>query len=79
MSKNKSEIRYLHNKDSIKQILTQYHWSDIYQAMIDSLDSIDDLNVSQSIEMFRLVSMLQDAIISYERVATNVNNETTKV
>lgn len=79
MIKNKSAIRYLHNKDSIKQILTQYHWSDIYQAMIDNLDSIDDLNVSQSVEMFRLVSMLQDAIISYERVANNVNNETTKI
>ena len=64
----KQETRYLENKESIRQLLSKFHWSDIMRHMIESLDSIDDVNTSQSIEIFKIVSSLEDAIISYNRI-----------
>jgi|688.fasta_scaffold15669_36 hypothetical protein len=79
MTKNKSETRYLYHKESIKLFLAKYHWSDIMRCMVENLDNIDDLNTSQSVEMFKLVSLLEDAINSYERVHRNVNDKTAKI
>lgn len=79
MTKNKSETRYLFHREPIRHFLSKYHWSDIMRCMIDNLDNIDNLNTSQSIEMFKLVSLLEDSIKSYERVHKNVHDQTTKI
>lgn len=70
----KKENRYLNHKESIRQFLSEHHWSDIIRNMIEDLDSIDDLNNSQSIEMFKLVSCLQDAINAYDRIFYETKN-----
>jgi len=74
IEKRKQETRYLENRIAIKNFLEQQNWQDVLRYMIENLDSIDDINNSQSIEMFKLVTSLEDALLSYSRIFDNVHN-----
>lgn len=70
----KRETEYLNNKEQINQYLLKFNWSYILRVMIERLDQVDDLNQSQSLEMFKLISSLEDALQSYYRLYSEKTN-----
>lgn len=70
----KRETEYLNNKEQINQYLLKFNWSYILRVMIEKLDQVDDLNQSQSLEMFKLISSLEDALQSYYRLYSEKTN-----
>lgn len=74
IKKAKQETRYLENRNAIKVFLEQQNWQDVLRYMVENLDSIDDINNSQSIEMFKLVTSLEDALLSHSRIFDNVHS-----
>lgn len=70
MNKNilKEENIYLSKKEEMKKFIQKFGFNNILRYMIENLDSVDDLTSSQSIEMFKLISSLEDAKDAYERI-----------
>lgn len=74
----KQETNYLANKLKIKQFLVDISFADILRYVVEDLDRIDDLTVSQNIEMFKLVSSLEDALKAYSRLFKDHDKENQK-
>lgn len=69
LSKNeRKEINYLNTRNDIRDFVDKNGYSNIIRYMIDQLDIIDDLNNTQSMELFKLISSLERALKSYERL-----------
>lgn len=74
----KQETNYLANKLKIKQFLVDISFADILRYVVEDLDRIDDLTTSQNIEMFKLVSSLEDALQAYSRLFKDHDKENQK-
>lgn len=74
----KQETNYLANKLKIKQFLADISFADILRYVVEDLDRIDDLTTSQNIEMFKLVSSLEDALQAYSRLFKDHDKENQK-
>jgi len=70
MNKNtlKQENAYLLKKEEIKKTIQKFGFNNMLRYMIENLDNVDDLTSSQSLEMFKLISSLEDAKDAYERI-----------
>ena len=56
LSKNeRKEINYLNTRNDIRDFVDKNGYSNIIRYMIDQLDVIDDLNNTQSMELFKLI------------------------
>ena len=66
--KDKKEIEYLNVKNNIKDFAAEVGYHNILKQMIDQFDTIEDITNTQSIELFKLITCLQDALQSYERL-----------
>ena len=64
----KKEIKYLNARNDIRDFVDKNGYSNIIRYMLDQLDVIDDLNNTQSMELFNLISYLESALNSYERL-----------
>lgn len=64
----RKEISYLNARNDIRDFVDKNGYSNIIRYMIDKLDVIDDLNNTQSMELFKLISHLESALNSYERL-----------
>ena len=64
----KKEIKYLNARNDIRDFVDKNGYSNIIRYMLDQLDVIDDLNNTQSMELFKLISYLESALNSYERL-----------
>lgn len=64
----KKEIEYLEKKENIKNLLGSLGYANILRYMIEDLDSIDDINNTQSIHLFQLISALENALEIYPRL-----------
>jgi len=69
----KQETKYLAEKEEINKFLQSFDWQSIFRVMLDKLDRIDNLSHSQNMEMFRLISSLEDASQSYPRLFSRSN------
>ena len=67
-SKRKTEVQYLEKKENIKKLLESLGYENILRYMIEDLDSIDDVNNSQSMHLFQLISALESALEIYPRL-----------
>jgi len=67
-SKRKKEVQYLEKKENIKKLLESLGYENILRYMIEDLDSIDDINNSQSMHLFQLISALESALEIYPRL-----------
>ena len=67
-SKRKKEVQYLEKKENIKKLLESLGYENILRYMIEDLDSIDDVNNSQSMHLFQLISALESALEIYPRL-----------
>tara|TARA_B100001778_G_C18313660_1_gene505470 strand:- start:307 stop:543 length:237 start_codon:yes stop_codon:yes gene_type:complete len=70
--KDKKEIEYLNFKNDIKDFANEVGYSNIIRHMIDQFDTIEDITNTQSMELFKLISCLQDALKSYERLKNDL-------
>ena len=68
----KKEIKYLNARNDIREFVDKNGYSNIIRYMLDQLDVIDDLNNTQSMELFKLISYLESALNSYERLQEHV-------
>ena len=70
--KEKQELEYLNAKNSIREFSDTVGYHNILRYMIDQLDIIDDVSNTQSIELFKLISSLETALQSYERLKSDL-------
>jgi len=70
--KDKKEIEYLNFKNDIKDFAKEVGYNNIIRYMIDHFDTIEDITNTQSMELFKLISCLQDALKSYERLKNDL-------
>ena len=67
-SKRKKEVEYLEKKENIKKLFESLGYENILRYMIEDLDNIDDVNNSQSMHLFQLISALESALEIYPRI-----------
>jgi hypothetical protein len=73
MSKeDKQEVKYLDVRNSIKNFLEEVDYDNIIRYMIEDLDTIEDINNTQSMELFKLISNLEIALQSYKRLKNDL-------
>ena len=58
---DREEVKYLNVRNSIKNFLEEVDYDHIIRYMIDDLDTIEDINNTQSMELFKLISNLEIA------------------
>jgi len=66
--RRKKDIKYLEQKESIKQFVESCGYENIIRYMIDDMDSIEDLNNTQSMYLFQLISSLETILQIYPRI-----------
>ena len=69
---DREEIKYLNVRNSIKNFLEEVDYAHIIRYMIDDLDTIEDINNTQSMELFKLISNLEIALQSYKRLKNDL-------
>lgn len=62
------EIQYLEKKENIKKLLESLGYENILRYMLEDLDTIEDINNTQSICLFQLISALENALEIYPRL-----------
>lgn len=67
-SKRKKEVQYLEKKTNIKKLFESMGYENILRYMIEDLDSIEDINNTQSIYLFQIISALENALEIYPRI-----------
>lgn len=66
--RRKKDIKYLEQKESIKHFVESCGYENIIRYMIDDMDSIEDLNNTQSMYLFQLISSLETILQIYPRI-----------
>ncbi len=69
---DKQEVKYLDVRNSIKNLLEEVDYDNIIRYMIEDLDTIEDINNTQSMELFKLISNLETALQSYKRLKNDL-------
>ena len=64
----KKEVIYLEQKESVRTLLQEVGYENIFRYMIEELDNIDDINNTQSMYLFQLISSLEKALEIYPRL-----------
>lgn len=64
----KKEVTYLENKEHIRNLLEQVGYENVFRYMVEDLDHIDDINNTQSIYLFEIISMLEKVLEIYPRL-----------
>lgn len=67
-AEDRKELSYLNFKNDVRQLVDKVGYSNIIKYMIEQFDTIDDISNTQSIELFKLISYLESALGSYERL-----------
>ena len=70
--KEKQELEYLNNRNEIKDFADKIGYNNIIRHMIEQFDTIEDITNTQSMELFKLITSLQDALQSYERLKNDL-------
>ena len=63
----KKEVTYLEQKESIKTLLQEVGYENVFRYMIEELDHIDDINNTQSMYLFQIISSLEKVLEIYPR------------
>ena len=65
---DKKEIEYLNVRNDVKDFVDKIGYHFILRYMIEQLDNIEDISNTQSIELFKLISNLESALQSHQRL-----------
>ena len=71
-NEEREELNYLNIKNKIKDFTKKVDYSYIIRYMIEEFDTIDDINNTQSMELFKLISNLELVLQSYERLRNDL-------
>lgn len=63
-----NEVQYLQSKDNVRSLIESTGHENILRYMIEDLDTIDDINNTQSMYLFKLISSLEEALKIYPRI-----------
>lgn len=66
--KGKQEVEYLNIRNDVKDFVDEVGYYFILRYMIEQLDNIEDISNTQSIELFKLISNLESALESHQRL-----------
>lgn len=64
----KKEVIYLEQKESIRTLLQEVGYENMLRYMIEELDHIDDINNTQSVYLFQIISSLEKVLEIYPRL-----------
>jgi len=64
----KKEVTYLEHKEHIRNLLEQVGYENVFRYMVEDLDHIDDVNNTQSMYLFEIISMLEKVLEIYPRL-----------
>ena len=64
----KKEVKYLEDKQSIKSIVKNVGYESILRYMVEDLDHIDDVNNTQSVYLFEIISLIEKVLEVYPRL-----------
>ena len=64
----KKEVKYLEDKQSIKSIVKNVGYESILRYMVEDLDHIDDVNNTQSMYLFEIISLIEKVLEVYPRL-----------
>jgi hypothetical protein len=67
-----NEVEYLQSKDRVRSLIESAGHENILRYMIEDLDTIDDINNTQSMYLFKLISSLEEALQIYPRIKNAV-------
>lgn len=59
---NKQEVKYLEKKQKIKKVVVNLGYENVIRHIMEELDNIDDINNTQSIHLFEVISLLQKVL-----------------
>ena len=65
---DKKELEYLNVRNDVKDFVDKVGYDSILRYMIEQLDNIEDVGNTQSIELFKLISNLESALQSHQRL-----------
>lgn len=65
---DKQDLQYLSVKNDVREFINKIGYQDILRYMIEQLDNIEDISNTQSIELFKLISSLESALQSHQRL-----------
>jgi hypothetical protein len=66
------EEKYINFVEEWCEVLEHKAFNNIIRHMIDQFDTVEDITNTQSMELFKLISCLQDALQSYERLKNDL-------
>ena len=65
---DKQDLQYLNVKHDVRDFVNKIGYQNILRYMIEQLDNIEDISNTQSIELFKLISNLESALQSHQRL-----------
>ena len=68
----KKELKYMNVSQKIRDFAADIGYEHILRQMIEQFDTIEDISNTQSIELFKLITALEDALKSYERLKSDL-------
>jgi len=66
--RDRSELDYLNVRNDIEELVDRVGYENILKHMIDRLDHIDDINNTQSMYLFQIISSLEKVLEVYPRL-----------
>ena len=65
---DKQELQYLEIRNDVRDFIDKVGYNSILRYMMEQLDDIEDISNTQSIELFKLISNLESALKSHQRL-----------
>ena len=66
--KDRAELSYLNVRNDIEELVDKVGYENILKHMIEHLDHIDDINNTQSMYLFQIISSLEKVLEVYPRL-----------
>jgi len=66
--KDRAELSYLNVRNDIEELVDRVGYENILKHMIEHLDHIDDINNTQSMYLFQIISSLEKVLEVYPRL-----------
>ena len=66
--KDRAELDYLNVRNDIEELVDRVGYENILKHMIEHLDHIDDINNTQSMYLFQIISSLEKVLEVYPRL-----------
>ena len=66
--RDRAELSYLNVRNDIEELVDRVGYENILKHMIEHLDHIDDINNTQSMYLFQVISSLEKVLEVYPRL-----------